>query len=272
MLKQWLEKQPQSYWLATAKIFQDALKVEQHVGANSMMVLFYGVRFENVMPLTPVLIPVDETLLSLPAEVINQGIGLTSGVEPTDILKHLQSLLFAAYEGEEVLFRFYDPTVILPMLAAMDESERNQFLGIIHQWVGMAEDKKEHYLVRYSNTFITTDSAQSESWWRIKTHHLSQQENLPLLQRNLESWLWQHFPDEMDAHVTQGNDITLMLMPWLTESDLPLISRVMNAAIVTIAGDELLKDPAIIELINKCQNEEIQYGLHLITHQFQHKG
>ncbi|WP_218762981.1 DUF4123 domain-containing protein, partial [Vibrio cholerae] len=33
-----------------------------------------------------------------------------------ELLSHLQSLLIAALEGEEVLFRFYDRQVILPML------------------------------------------------------------------------------------------------------------------------------------------------------------
>ncbi|MES1384198.1 DUF4123 domain-containing protein, partial [Vibrio cholerae] len=65
--------------------------------------------------------------------LLQQGIFLTSHSSTSELLSHLQSLLIAVLEGEEVLFRFYDRQVIVPMLNAMRDLERNDFLGPVEK-------------------------------------------------------------------------------------------------------------------------------------------
>ncbi|WP_462055269.1 DUF4123 domain-containing protein, partial [Vibrio cholerae] len=83
---------------------------------DGTQVVFHGETFAPVMSLSPWLIPVSDKVLELSDELLQQGIFLTSHSSTSELLSHLQSLLIAALEGEEVLFRFYDRQVILPML------------------------------------------------------------------------------------------------------------------------------------------------------------
>ncbi|WP_277432303.1 DUF4123 domain-containing protein [Vibrio sp. 1180_3] len=272
MILSWFQQQQNHrYWLVDRKLHKQALQQNGGFGFEEAVPLFYGAMFTEVMPLSPWLIPVSESVLLLPEALLEQGIGLSSHAEGDEVLNHLRSLLIAGLEGEEVMFRFYDRSVIIPMLARMDQSEVNQFLGNVNQLASL-DDGDQGHLVTFDNTSHAPFNVQQGSWWVIKAHHLDKQENLPLLKTNLESWLWQHFPKAMDKHLTQGRDIASMFTPFLSAAEQTLTYRVMSAAIATIMGNEYLAQPSMIELLKDHQNEEIQYALHSLARQLQHEG
>ncbi|WP_000613963.1 DUF4123 domain-containing protein [Vibrio mimicus] len=272
MIQEWLmEQQTPVFWLLDQQGFKQVIAANNGVVFEDTLVVFHGETFSPVMSLSPWLIPITEEVLQLPDEQLQQGLFLTSHSSATELLNHLQSLLIAALEGEEVLFRFYDRQVILPMLARMDEIEKNQFLGNINQLIALDNHKKNR-LVTFANTSNTQFTALQTTWWVIKAHHLENHENLPLVQANLESWLWRHFPEMMNEHVIQGRDIASMLAPFLSAPEQTLTYRVLSAATVAVVGAEQLTQPSMIELLRDYSNEEAQFALHALTRQFELKG
>ncbi|OWO71611.1 hypothetical protein B2J71_19370, partial [Vibrio cholerae] len=71
-------------------------------------------------------------------------------------------------EGEEVLFRFYDRQVIVPMLERMDEIEKNQFLGKINQLV-VFDSHEKNRLVSFTNTSDAQFTAKKTTWWVMQS-------------------------------------------------------------------------------------------------------
>ncbi|EOX3405325.1 DUF4123 domain-containing protein [Vibrio cholerae] len=272
MLLQWLSEQTSNvYWLADHSTFKQAVANNSGIVFDGTQVVFHGETFAPVMALSPWLVPVSDMVSDIDYECLQQGILLSCSCPSTELLSHLQSLLIAALEGEEVLFRFYDRQVIVPMLERMDEIEKNQFLGKINQLV-VFDSHEKNRLVSFTNTSDAQFTAKKTTWWVIKRHHLEDQENLPLVQANLESWLWRHFPKVMNKHLIQGRDIASMLIPFLSAPEQTLTYRVLSAAIVAVVGVEQLTQPSMIEFLQDYNNEEAQFALHALTRQFELKG
>ncbi len=185
MIQQWLVEQTTPvFWLLDQQAFKQVIAANNGLVFDGTQILFHGETFAPVMSLSPWLIPVSDKVLALPDELLQQGIFLTSYSSTSELLSHLQSLLIAALEGEEVLFRFYDRQVIVPMLTRMDEIEKNQFLGKINQLV-VFDSHEKNRLVSFTNTSDAQFTAKKTTWWVIKRHHLEAHENLPLVQANL---------------------------------------------------------------------------------------
>ncbi|EGR0941808.1 DUF4123 domain-containing protein [Vibrio cholerae] len=272
MLLQWLSEQTSNvYWLADHSTFKQAVANNSGIVFDGTQVVFHGETFAPVMALSPWLVPVSDMVSDIDYECLQQGIFLSCSCPSTELLSHLQSLLIAVLEGEEVLFRFYDRQVIVPMLERMDEIEKNQFLGNINQLV-VFDSHEKNRLVSFANTSNTQFTALQTTWWVIKPHHLEDQENLPLVQANLESWLWRYFPKVMNEHLIQGRDIASMLTPFLSAPEQTLTYRVLSAAIVAVVGVEQLTQPSMIEFLQDYNNEEAQFALHALTRQFELKG
>ncbi|MDC5704577.1 DUF4123 domain-containing protein [Vibrio europaeus] len=266
-LQSWLQdNEKHSYWLVDHKLHKSAVNQNDGFGFDESVPLFQGAMFKDVMSLTPWLIPVSDSVISLPEALLNQGLAFSSSASVEEVLSHLRSLLVAAMDGEEVLFRFYDRAVILPMLSNMDDSEVNQFLGKIHQLVGL-ESRKDS-LTTYTNQLQSEVHSHQGCWWIMKPHHFDPQENLKLVQSNLESWLWQHFSKKMNQLINQGRDIDSVIISTLSEPDKTLTYRVMSAALAIIAGKEQLVLPSATELLKEHENDEAQYALYVLTQQF----
>lgn len=272
MIQQWLtEQETPVFWLLDQQGFKQVISANNGVVFDDTLIVFHGEIFAPVMSLSPWLVPVTETVLQLSDEQFQQGIFLTSNSSATELLSHLQSLLIAALEGEEVLFRFYHRQVIVPMLERMDEIEKNQFLGKINQLV-VFDSHEKNRLVSFTNTSDAQFTAKKTTWWVIKRHHLEAHENLSLVQANLESWLWRHFPKVMNEYLIQGRDIASMLAPSLSVPEQTLTYRVLSAAIVAVVGAEQLTQPSMIEFLRDYNNEEAQLALHALTRQFELRG
>ncbi|MEI8671028.1 DUF4123 domain-containing protein [Vibrio sp. SA48] len=194
MLKSWFEEQPEhQYWLVDHKLHKLAVAQNGGFGFDGAIPVFYGAMFDSVMSLSPWLIPVSASILQLPNKMVNQGLGLSSRVSENGVIAHLRSLLIAALDGEEVLFRFYDCEVILPMLGAMDEAEINQFLGNINQLV-VIEHHEEDALITFTNTSRAEFTLKQEIWWKMLPHHLAPLYNINVHAHSLERRWWELLP------------------------------------------------------------------------------
>lgn len=155
MIQQWLmEQKTPTFWLLDQQAFKCVIAANNGIGFDGTQILFHGETFAPVMSLSPWLIPVSDKVLELSDELLQQGIFLTSHSSTSELLSHLQSLLIAVLEGEEVLFRFYDRQVILPMLDAMRDLELNDFLGPVEKLAAVKQGVFQEWGNTRSSEFI----------------------------------------------------------------------------------------------------------------------
>ncbi|WP_261887342.1 DUF4123 domain-containing protein [Vibrio aerogenes] len=195
----WLAEPASSrYWLTGYLPFEQA---QQHAATHETLqaaladtgVLFSGPAFAQVMAMSPRLVRA-ETACQLPAEILSQGIGLESQADYAGMLAHLRSLLMAAMDGEEVLFRFYDPQVLLPMLATMAQDEVDLLLGNLSCLCGIADKAP----IRYHRSEQAAFTPQSATWWKIQPHHLKPVYKTDVHARSLERYWWEKIPATMN--------------------------------------------------------------------------
>jgi hypothetical protein len=257
MLRQWLRTQERAYWLVSSQLFRLAIKANNGLGFSDTQILFTGKAFEDVMSLSPMLIPVDDSVKSLPADILNQGIGLTSLAKASDVLRHLQSLLFASLEGEEVLFRFYDREVILPMLRGMNDQDRTSLLGNILVWA-LSENQQ---LLCYDNDRVTNYQYQKSVWWQIKPEHLVPLYSVSNHARALERRWWELLPNllrtinDPRAVISQKLDIGLRQYGETEQAELYTLITLCQSAHISIESiqERLRFDTADMTMIKIIQ-------------------
>ncbi len=153
--------------------------------------------FANAMPLSPWLVPVDESLAAVSQETLQQGLFFTSSADLQELTDHLRSLLTAGLDGEEVVFRFYDPKVLLPMLMVMDESDLNALFGNIKELIAFHTETDQ--LQTWSSTRVTPFELQPAPWWPMKEAHLKPLYSTQTHAVILEKRFWEVLPESMEA-------------------------------------------------------------------------
>ncbi|SHO55573.1 DUF4123 domain-containing protein [Vibrio quintilis] len=223
------------YWLTGYLAFEQS---QQHAATHETLqaaladadVLFSDQTFEQVMNMSPRLMRA-ETACQLPAEILTQGIGLESQTDYPAMLAHLQSLLMAALDGEEVLFRFYDPQVILPMLVTMSPGEVDLLLGNLNGITGWHEQQ----LVSYTRSHTTDFALRTETWWKIQPHHLKPVYKPEVHARSLERYWWEkipatmNIPDDPYAMILQALERAQQLNYSDTQAELLALSTLAQA-------------------------------------------
>lgn len=190
--------------------------------------LYAGTEFSDDILSGPWLLP----LAQLPGweswwqeqETVGQatGILLASEHEPAKLLKHWQSLLLAGLDGEEVLFRYYDPRILAPMFYAFTEDETRRFLGPTNELVIWHNDD---WLV--ASPYPETDLTEhDEPWWRMQEpHFVGQPGRKEQLINSLDDWLWQYKPELMMQWLQTHDDVRQQLSVHYDEiSTLPIPS------------------------------------------------
>jgi hypothetical protein len=117
------------------------------------------------------------------------GVLIASEYPPEQQVKHWRSLLTAGLDGEEVLFRYYDPRVLGPMLYTFTEDETRRFLGPTNE-----------ILVWHHNDWVVASpypepdvTEHHESWWRMQEpHFVGQPGSKAVTLFNIEQWLWRN--------------------------------------------------------------------------------
>lgn len=196
MLLQWLSEQTSNvYWLADHSTFKQAVANNSGIVFDGTQVVFHGETFAPVMALSPWLVPVSDMVSDIDYEcLLQQGIFLSCSCPSTELLSHLQSLLIAALEGEEVLFRFYDRQVIVPMLDAMRDLERNYFLGPVEKLAAV----KQGVFQEWGNTRSSEFIYQPAPWWKIQPYHLMPLYRTEVHAQVLERRFWEKLPYVME--------------------------------------------------------------------------
>ena len=185
------------YWLVTADLFKKALN--ENMPADKAIPLFCLNTFKDLMSLSPWLVPA-ESLTVLDEKLIQQGLLLESDYPTNEVLNHLRSLLLAGLDGEEVLFRFYDPMVIAPMLNLIQESEKYLFMGNI-KTLRYCHLEKVFIL---NNPLHDCHKQNEEPWWVIRPEHLVNSYDLDTHCQILDRRFWNVIPEVMEANVTSN--------------------------------------------------------------------
>lgn len=237
-MKEWiLNHANHVYWLVTADLFKKALN--ENMPIDEAIPLFCLNTFKDLMSLSPWLVPA-ESLTVLDEKLIQQGLLLKSDYPTNEVLNHLRSLLLAGLDGEEVLFRFYDPMVIAPMLNLMQESEKYLFMGNI---------KTLRYChlettITLNNPLHDCHKQHEEPWWVIQPEHLVNSYDLDIHCQILDRRFWNVIPEVMEANVTSNIIIKDALIyasnqQWSSDdAELYVLSRLLetsNASIADIA-------------------------------------
>ncbi len=195
------DNQPLQYWY-------------QHAEPTDCWPLYAGTEWSDDILSGPWLLPLaqlsswESWWQQLVANEYATGLLLASACPPEKLVRHWQSLLTAGLDGEEVLFRYYDPRILGPMLFAFTEEETRRFLGPTHElllwhqggWLSavpyLEPDLTEHH----------------EPWWRMKDAHFAGQpgeKNIVLF--NLEQWLWRNANELTTACYEQHGAISTQL-------------------------------------------------------------
>lgn len=191
------DSQPLHYWY-------------QHATCTDAWPLYAGTEYSDDLLAGPWLLPLDQ----LPGwqdwwqqqegNHYATGFLLASEYPIEKLVQHWKSLLKAGLDGEEVLFRFYDPRVLGPMLFTLTEDETRRFLG-----------PTDEILVWHLEEWVTASpypepdlTEHTEPWWRIQKSHLTgvsgQKERLV---ENLDHWLWQQEPELMSSWLLKHDDV-----------------------------------------------------------------
>ena len=234
----WLAKYDQQtcYWLldhGTCEKAKDYF-LEQAVQGfmTSAEPLFIDPPFDTLKAQTPWLIPVSDTVLSLPESILSQGILLHSHAEKALVARHLRSLLNAELAEEQVLFRFYDTKVLTQMLPMMSLAEQSEFMGNIDAILiqpdfeesleGNAEKSSEERLadnevaigksaekkaadeesaetgfIELENDKAAQYQVRTEPWWIIAPEHLAGLYNIKHHAYAVSRRLWEMLPSLM---------------------------------------------------------------------------
>ena len=137
-----------------------------------------------------------------------QGVLIASPYPVEQLIRHWQSLLIAGLDGEEVLFRYYDPRVLAPMLATFTETEICQFLGPTTSLLIWDQVDWRAYSP-YPEADLTE---HTEPWWRMQpAHFVGQPGEKETCLTNIEQWLWQQAVELTTKQYEKFGDIRYAL-------------------------------------------------------------
>jgi hypothetical protein len=117
--------------------------------------LYEGYTFEEMELVAPYLVRLPPTSKLLEA-LVREGHGKSWGVYLTahssldEVRKHFRHFLMVKGDGEEYVFRFYDPRVLRAFLPACDAGETAQFFGPVERF--LVEAKDPALLLRFTAT------------------------------------------------------------------------------------------------------------------------
>lgn len=234
-------------------------------GSNAMPLLSSDL-FKNAQECGPWILSITAKDITWLGDALDVSFTIACNLPFKITREHFSSLFEANLAGDTIIFPFYKPRFIIPMLERMNEAERILFLnghdlGLQHenQWVTYLTENKDEI-----------KPIQISPWWKVESHHVSKQENIPLITANLMSWLWQRFPDAMDGHLNKGCQFESIIMPFLDTPNQTLTYRVMSAAARIILPNNKLTADNIVQSINDNKNEEVAYGLFVLANQIKH--
>ncbi len=158
------------------------------------------------------------------------GLLLASATEPEKLVRHWQSLLTAGLDGEEVLFRYYDPRILASMLYTFTQEETRRFLGPTNELLLWHHDD---WLI--ASPYPEPDLTEhSEPWWRMQELHFSGQPGQKeLLINSLDDWLWQNNPELMMQWLQTHDDVRQQLSVHYDAVSVPPVPSIWLPSVLT---------------------------------------
>ena len=233
-----------------------------HDGTSAQAVLRED-DIKNALLIGPWLLNITHHELAWFEQALETGIAIATHLPLKTTRAHFASLFEVNINDSSFYFPFYRPSYIGPMLPRMNEAEHQALLnkhtlGLLHegQWLTYAATGQgDAYPI------------QAPGWWTIQPAHFSPEENLPLIQANLETWLWQHFPDVMERNVEESTSTEKVMPASRDKTTKTLTYRVMLAAIITLIGAPKARMAMAQQLLKDNQNEEVQHSLYVLVQQ-----
>ncbi|CAG9295117.1 DUF4123 domain-containing protein [Celerinatantimonas diazotrophica] len=181
-----------NFWLMSHSTL---LQVEPYIPREVFMeggtMLFFDEPFAQLSEYSPWLIPWHSELSTLPEAILSLGIGIHSSYRFDELLDHFRSLLIAAYQGELMTFRFYDPQVLLPMLKGMSAQRQSQLLGP----VATLSFFHEAQWLAFKNSESQSWQLKPRPWWRIEPSDTESLYSVDHHAYSLTRRLWQCSPE-----------------------------------------------------------------------------
>jgi len=187
------------------------------------------------------------------------GIMVTSSCSAATVKAHFASLFQASLAGESVLFPFYLPEYINPMLTKFDELTLNTFLGPTQTMIVKTTD---WMCVASTSTHKMNTIERHSPWWKIESPHLSSDISLPIVAHNIELWLWQHYPESLSSMMTRDQNINQSLHQSLSlQPDRPITYRALYAAITMIFGNTIWRHDDVQNIVSGYEDDDVILAL-----------
>ncbi|TVO39451.1 DUF4123 domain-containing protein [Vibrio algivorus] len=197
-------------------------------------------------------------------EHASSGILIATDFTYDEVRAHFASLFQAALFGEVVFFPFYKPVYLGDMLPRLEQEELTILLDK-HSVLLKHQQKWQAYQAPRTPVNRTElRQIQTAPWWVIKSHHLDNAPNMPLLSVNVESWMWQHQPKLMQMRQQQNKpDFKAEFQRYysLEEEAQPFIYKVLKSAVTASFGVDFASSRQMSEILKDTENDEMLYGL-----------
>ena len=192
------------YWVVNHETYKDVLKI----GASYLegaVPLFTVQPFQDLVDISPWLLLLTDSHADLGETLLSQGIMFESSSHES-LIAHLRSLLLAGYQGESVMFRFYDPGIFNAVYQNSTLERRVLFLGAAHR-VHMTINGEQTCL---ENPYPDQFSLQQAPWWVINDEDFSELYNINNHAYCVSRRLWQSVPELMEKLSKKESDLTAL--------------------------------------------------------------
>lgn len=177
---------------------------------------------------------------------------------------HFASLFHAKLFGEVVLFPFYNPQYLSNILPRLEPEELTQLLRNHSVLLKNEQEWQGYQTPSTSGYSVEPYKIQVAPWWVIRSHHLDNAPNVPLLSLDLESWMWKHQHEVMKKRQQQNQpDFKTEFHRYYTMEDetLPFMYRVVKSTISVFFGTDFASSPKMSGILKETENDEMLYAL-----------
>ena len=190
----------------------------------------------EVAAIAPWLLECDEPFLKWWQEEDNNksGILLASAQALSDLRFHLASLCHALADEEPVVFPFYIPECIAPMLARMNPEEHTLLLQSSSLLVAVDEG---YLMYQGQLSHDTEHPRQNPPWWIIQPSHCLAYANRQLVADNISAWLWDNIGSTMKKHENNNHDVTEQISQQIIDAE-----QLSTITIMTIVAHEIFPE------------------------------
>ncbi|MEL4878540.1 DUF4123 domain-containing protein [Shewanella algae] len=238
------------YWLLNPLANEKLLPAYYQQGGVDAVPLFQGTLLESHKDKGPWLVPARPELLQQAPFADCPILALESHLPRPQLLAHLKSLLLAACDGERVVFRFYDPRVLQPMLPRFSQVELGAFLGPITRLSfvgkplpsGNSDDpmdeaqhldpaspvKAQHDSIVVLHPGEPGYTEHADIWWQMKPEHLAGQSDIQRHIYIVERQLWRELHPLMSQQPKRREIIKAAILrgreQGVDEEDIPVFA------------------------------------------------